>query len=138
MKNLKLISAVFCFSILLVIIGCGGFTNTGSNPGGVSRGILVGDVVYPSFVGGHTEFKINTDDFDILQTVTAQTSSSNVLGLFASGDNGYDALFQNALAVGADDVINIKVDTRRQSYLGGFFSRATTKLTGTAIRWKKK
>lgn len=87
-------------------------------------------------MAGGTQFRIDTDDFSILKTVTAEASSTNVLGLFGAGDSGYGKLFEQARAAGADDVINIKCDTRQQSFLGGFWTRATTKLTGTAIKWK--
>ena len=81
--------------------------------------------------------ELDTDDFEILKTVTAETSSTNFLGIVGSGDSGYLKLFEKARDAGADDVVNIKVDTRRQSILAGFYTKSTTTLMGTAIRWKK-
>lgn len=132
----SLMVAVVVLSGVLVLTGCARFSHV-SHPEGVSAGNLVGDVTYPVFSSERTEFKFDTDDFVIVRTVTAEASSSNVLGLFGSGDNGYGKLFEEARAAGADDVINIKVDTREQKILIGFYTKATTKLTGTAIKWKR-
>lgn len=143
MQKIKYIYVLLIIISLFVLSGCAGFSSApgGGNgkalPIGVSHGVLMGDVTYPCFVNSHTEIKLDSDDFEILQTVTAETSSVSVLGIFGSGDNGYGTLFEKAQAIGADDVINIKADTRTQSFLMCFWKKATTKLTGTAIRWKK-
>ncbi|MBW2664607.1 MAG: hypothetical protein JRD93_22205 [Deltaproteobacteria bacterium] len=144
MKIHKCMCVLVCVAALMLLGGCAGFGGAPGGGGGkalpygVSHGYLVGDITYPCFINSHTEIKLDTDDFDIIETVTAETSSINVLGLFSSGDNGYGKLFEKAREAGADDVINIKADTRTESVLRVFWKRATTKLTGTAIRWKKK
>ncbi len=120
---------------LLLLSGCAGFSSPG--PGGVSAGTLVGDVTYPGYVGGHTQVQLTTADFEIVKTVSAKASSSNVLGLFGMGGNGYGQLFEEARRAGADDVINIKVDIQHKRFLVGFYTGATMHLTGTAIKWKK-
>ena len=98
----------------------------------------MGDVTYPCFINSNTEFKLDSKDFQILKSVSAEATSTNVLGIFGVGDNGFIALYQQAQKIGADEVINVKADTRTLSILGGFYTKATTKLAGTAIRWKKK
>ena len=144
MKIHKCMCVLVCVAALMLLGGCAGFRSAPGGGGGkalpvgVSHGVLVGDITYPCFINSHTEIKLDTDDFEIVETVTAETSSTNVLGLFSSGDNGYGKLFEKARAAGADDVINIKADTRMQRVLSFFWTHATTKLTGTAIRWKKK
>jgi len=111
----------------MLLAGCASFRSAPGGgdgkaiPGGVGHGVIVGDVTYPCFINSITHITLDTDDFEILETVTATTSSTSILR-----------------AAGADDVINVKADTREQSILMGFWKRATTKLTGTAIRWKKK
>lgn len=144
MKIVKCIGVVACVSALMLVAGCAGWSNARSGgpgkgiPGGVSHGTILGDVTYPCFINSHTEIQLDTDDFDIIQTVTAEGSSMSILGIVASGDNGYGKLFEKARAAGADDVINVKADTRTESVLTIFWKKATTKLTGTAIRWKKR
>ena len=139
----------FCAGLCLiasVIVGSGCATYHSAPGGGEGRGLpmgvghgtLIGDVTYPCFVNSETIVQLDTDDFEIVQTVTAESSSTNILGIVGTGDNGYGKLFEKARSAGADDVINIKADTRTQSFLRVFYTRATTKLTGTAIRWKKK
>lgn len=128
----------------MLLAGCASFRSAPGGgdgkaiPGGVGHGVIVGDITYPCFINSITHITLNTDDFEIIETVTAETSSTSILGLFGVGDNGYGKLFAKARAAGADDVINVKADTREQSVLMGFWKQATTKLTGTAIRWKKK
>lgn len=144
MGALKCVGLILCLVSVVLLSGCAGFaiSHPGGEgkavPAGVSQGILFGDVTYPCFINSRTEVQLDTDDFDILQTVTAESSSTNVLGLFSEGDSGYGALFAKAKAAGGDDVINVKADTRLQSYVIGFYTKATTMITGTAIRWKKK
>jgi len=144
MKIYKCVCVLVCVSALMLLTGCAGFRSAPGGgdgkaiPGGVSHGVLMGDITYPCFINSTTYINLDTDDFDIIETVTAETSSTSVLGLFSEGDNGYGKLFEKARAAGADDVINVKADTREQRILMGFWTQATTKLTGTAIRWKRK
>lgn len=127
---------LFTVVALFMVTGC---TGSGKRVGlsGVRQGSIVHNVTYPSANFSNTEFKITSDDFTILQTITAESTSFNVLGIFSSGDSGYSKLYSEAQAVGADDTINIKADTHQFRFLM-FFSKSTTKLTGTAIKWKQK
>ena len=144
MKTGRALCALACLTLPVLLAGCAGWSYPGAGGGGkavpvgVSQGVLFGDVVYPCFINSTTRFQIDRNDFEIIKTVTAEASSTNVLGLVGSGDNGYAKLFAEARSAGADDVINIKTDTRLRSFLGGFWKSATTQLTGTAIRWKKR
>lgn len=136
MNKVRFAMLIVCASMLFTFTGCAGFTGMG--PGGVSRGTITADNTYPGVVYQHTQVQLTSKDFEILQTVTAEVSSSNMLGLFSTGDNGYAELYKKACKIGADDVINVKVDTRTVSFLSGFYTSADTKLMGTAIRWKKE
>jgi hypothetical protein len=122
-------------SPLLVITGCAGFSG-GVGPSGVSLGSFAGNVTYPSLLAQRTDFVLDTDDFTVIGPVSAQTSSMNVLGIVGAGSSGYGELLKAARAKGADDVMNIKLDTQRMSILS-IYTRSTTILTGTAIRWKR-
>lgn len=136
MKSRWLKGLVVMMGLALVLTGCAGFRDN-SVPGGVSLGTLAGDVTFPNYVGSEVRFNMDSKDFTILKTVTAEASSHNVLGLFSSGDNGYGKLYEEALAIGADDVINIKVDNRLQRYVIALYSQSTVKLTGLAIKYNK-
>ena len=131
------------FSIILVLLlalfvaGCGIGYRSVPHAQGIVGGMISHAVTYPSSNFSHTQFRIDSNDFDIIRTVSATGKSVSILGLFASGDNGYSKLFAEARAAGADDVINIKIDTRQTRVLI-FFGTCQTVLTGTAIKWKKR
>ena len=134
MKKL-LVLAMFCV-VCGLMMGCSSFE--GSHIGGVGLGFLAGDTTYPGGIMTTTKVTLDSKDFDIMQTVTAESYSECVLGLFSSGDSGYGNLFAKAKSIGADDVINIKIDTNMKRFVGGLYTKSTTILTGTAIRWQKK
>jgi uncharacterized protein YbjQ (UPF0145 family) len=120
----------------VMMVGCAGFQ--GPQVGGVGLGFLAGDTTYPGGIMTTTKVTLDADDFEIMQTVTAESYSESVMGLVSSGDSGYGSLFAKAKSIGADDVINIKIDTNQKRFVMGLYTKSTTMLTGTAIRWKKK
>jgi len=140
----KLVIVMACGMCACLLSGCAGFaiTHPGgegkTTPGGVGLGLLSGDVTYPNFNSVDTQVQLTSADFTIIRTVSTEAFSSSVLGLFSSGDNGYAKLFEEARKAGADDVINVKMDTRLRSFVAGFYAEAITKMTGTAIKWNKK
>ena len=144
MGKSKLIFRLLCLVFISALFtGCAAFgiTKPGGAgkavPVGVGQGSLVADVTYPCFLNSNTEFRINSSDFKILKTITAEATSYSILGLFSSGDSGYGELFKKAYSIGADDVINIKVDSRLKSFIGVFYKEATTKISGVAIKYNK-
>ena len=131
----KMIGILTVIGVSMVLAGCAGFQ--GPQNGGVGLGLLAGDTTYPGGILTTTRIAIDADDFDIMQTITAESFSESILGLVSSGDSGYGTLFAKAKSIGADDVINIKIYTNQKRYIGGLYTKSTTMLTGTAIRWKK-
>lgn len=135
---------VLLLTAMLMLSGCAGFAIThpggagNTTPAGVNLGTLVGDVTFPNYVGSEVRFNLTSDDFTIMRTVTAEASSSSVLGLFSFGDNGYGKLWEEAFKIGADDVINIKVDNRLRRYVIALYAESTVKLTGLAIKYNNK
>jgi uncharacterized protein YbjQ (UPF0145 family) len=142
MKSLVFASA--CGVCACLLSGCASFAIT--HPGGegkttpaaVGLGVLAGDVTYPNFNSVETQVQLTSADFTIIRTVTTEAMSTSVLGLFSEGDNGYAKLFEEARKAGADDVINIKMDTRMRRFVGGLYAEVITKMTGTAVKWNKK
>lgn len=93
----------------------------------------------PNISYKQTEIKLDLDDYEIIKPVTAETTSVAILGIIRFRSKGYSELFEEAYMTGADDVINIKkVGVQAINFLGFVYRQKITKLTGTAIRWRKK
>ena len=125
----------------LFISGCG---TTRMPAGSVFPGLVYTDVNYPSMrEAPQVRYDFKADDIEILGPVTAKGSSMNILGMFASGDNGYKTLLDTARHEypTMDDVININWDTEF-TYFGliyiPIFQRADSTLYGTAIKIKRQ
>ena len=93
------------------------------------------DTTFPAYAKwGQVEYK--DKEFDVIGEVTAEVESKSILGILASGDSGYISLYKAAKSQGADDVINVKIDTHYSNILN-CYSVVKTKLLGLAIKWKK-
>ena len=133
MKNIYLL---FICSSLIIFAGC--FPLVMHMPsGGVVPSYLITDVSYPSkwdsegvkhTIRGNYKYKI-------ISPVKVTTESKNVLGIIAQGDSGYKKLLEKAKNMGADNVINVVIDTKYSYYLGGLFQRVRTELYGLAIKY---
>ena len=141
MKTLKIAILIASAASMSMLTGCAGWaiTHPGgagkTTPAGVAPGTLVGNVTYPNFVQSITRFELTSDDFTIIGPVSAEATSSSVLGMFSSGDNGYQKLFTEAQKIGAHDVINIKVDTNLKRFMSGIYASSTVKMSGIAIKY---
>lgn len=139
--------AFTCFAVLLsggslllsgcAIPGLGGGPTTQIGPSGVGQGGLFTHVSYPSENTSTTRYELTSDDFEILGPVTGRGSSMNILGIVAMGESGYEKALNQARAGGADELMNLRLDTDFTNILG-LFKKSETVVTGTAIRWKKK
>ena len=76
---------------------------------------------------------------EVLGDVKGSASATNVLLVITLGDNGIEKAKMNALmkTPGADDIINIEVDSTTHSILG-LFTTVTTTITGKAVKYKNK
>ncbi len=84
-----------------------------------------------------TQYRFERKDFDILGSVSAEAETSSILGWVATGDGGYGKLLSAAKSqLGADDVIDVRMDTEYTNILG-LMSTSKTKLMGIAIKYKK-
>lgn len=143
MKMLKITAFAALAAGTSLLTGCAGWSIThpggegNTTPCGVSPGTLIGDVTYPNYVQSITRFELNSGDFSIIGPVSAEATSASVLGLISTGDNGYHKLFAAAQRIGADDVINIKVDTNLKRFLTGVYASSTVKMSGIAIKYKR-
>ncbi|MFC1736866.1 hypothetical protein ACFL1X_12175 [Candidatus Hydrogenedentota bacterium] len=131
----KAMFVVLCIG-LMTTIGCfapGPRGPTGA--GGVSHGMIYSVVDYPGENLSSTSYNFDKKDFTIIGEVTADANQVNYLGVYAAGDTGYATLYAEAKKKGADDVINVKLDTSYYNILG-IIQRVESTLTGTAIKWK--
>jgi hypothetical protein len=140
--------------LLPAVCGCG--TPTAMGPSGVSPGMLMTEVTYPSQHDAQTRINIKRDDIQILGTVQATAESSTfLLRLWSSGDNGYGNLMKAARRAypQADGVVDIQWDTE---YMDAFeccglntyciilfqavpaiYSKATSHMEGKAFQFKR-
>jgi hypothetical protein len=136
MRRVEMVVCILMVAAVFLVSGCAGFSHY-TTPGGASLGGIVGDVTYPNYVGHQVKFELTGNDFTFLKTIEAEAMSHSILGLVSFGDSGYGQLWKQAAAAGADDIINIKVDTRLFQILGVYAS-STTKVTGAAIKYKNR
>jgi hypothetical protein len=81
----------------------------------------------------------NNVDYELIGEVLGKSSSMNVLGIFASGDAGLYAAYQDALghAPGANRLVDVIVDQSNSSFLVLFASQ-TTVIHATAVKTKSR
>jgi len=124
-----------------LLSGCAGMgIGTASTPpSGVMPGGIFTEVNYPSYRESQTKFSFKREDLEILGPVSATAESQNILGLVATGDNGYSKLLADAKAKypTCDAVINIQWDTQWNSVCCGIVSKAKSTAEGTAVRIKR-
>ena len=117
-----------------VMAGCAMFGGTGG-PTAAWPGTIMNDTTYPGYAQWE-QVDYKARDFEVIGEVTAEVQSSSILGIICSGDSGYISLYKAAKSQGADDVINVKIDTHYYNIMN-CYSKVTTKLLGLAIKWKK-
>ncbi len=97
--------------------------------------VIYTNETHPSFVGEKME---NLSGVEVLGDVKGSASASNVLLIITLGDNSIEKAKSDALrkVAGADDIINVEIDTHTHSVLG-LFTTVTTTINGKAIKYKK-
>jgi hypothetical protein len=135
----KVLLSICCLTTAAAMSGCG----TMSMPrGGVYPGLIANHVNYPSMREGPlVRYDFKGDQVQILGQVKARGESTNILGLFGSGDNGFGSLIEAAEAKypGYDTIINVHWDTRYTMfnllYLP-IYQKAYSTVYGTAVKHK--
>ncbi|MCB1173316.1 MAG: hypothetical protein KDK39_07125 [Leptospiraceae bacterium] len=90
----------------------------------------------PGMQNFDTRYTITTADFTILGTVEAEGEVTTILGLVATGGNGYSALYAKAKALGGDEIINYSFDIDAYTILLFVYNKGTWKARATAIKYK--
>lgn len=121
---------------LIIFAGC--FPAIINAPvGGVSPSLLMTDVTYPSkWTSEGLRHSIRGSyQYKIIGPISVTVESSNVLGLVAQGNGGYKKLLDKAKNMGADNIINVVVDTKYSYFIFGLFQKVTTNLYGMAVKY---
>ncbi len=118
-----------------MITGCA-WGPSSYGPGSTHQAFIYTDnMIYPASNTSGTTYNLDTDDFEIKGSVMASGEATNILGIIASGDNGYELLLDEARAQGCDDVINVRMDVKHTNILT-FYVKNETTLMGQGIKWK--
>jgi hypothetical protein len=129
----KLLLLVSCVAIAIAMGGCTGI-QTPVGYGMASPAGIYTNMIFPSAL---QENSLESKDIEILRPANGESQTVNVLGIAATGDGGLNKAVEDALhnVKDADDLINMKVDTRVFSILG-LFTTSTTKVKGLAVKYK--
>lgn len=115
------------------LTGCAG-TMPGS--GQPMPGFIYTSTTTPGAISLDAEYLANPDAFEIIGLAEGTSGNLNILGLFSTGNGGYIAAIEDAVAsVGADGLINCVGDVKTTSILG-LFSTSKCIVRGLAIKRK--
>jgi hypothetical protein len=127
---------------LMAAIALGGLTLTGCVNGvATNQGFPVaqGGLIYTQIQGAtlvQERPEAASRPYQVVKNVGAKSTTTNIMGLVATGDASYNTLKTKALqGVDADDIINLEVDFAHESILG-IVSKVTTTVRGTAVKYR--
>lgn len=127
--------SMFCVMVMgvaMLLSGCAGMVTYNGMPspfpGSIYSRMQVGAMIQPKQVKDYEVIKYNA---------TAEGQAVSIWMVVSTGDISYETLKKRALATapGADDLINVEVDSRQHNIVG--VNEVTVTLTGTAIKYKK-
>ncbi|GEM_PF-2984680 len=135
MKRIALFSVLAAG--IMMLVGC----TCGRTPTGFSTnfgGAIYADTTYPSVM--QEPINPTTRKYEVIGNVHGTSQSKQYCFLVLVGDNGINAAYQNALSTvkGADDIIDVKVDTHIEGFLSVVYTVCTTHVYGKAIRYLDK
>lgn len=133
MKRLVVLALVLGAATLS--FGCAGVLGV-HGPVNAGPGTIYTAATFAGMDSTSTVYKLERKDFDVLGPVSAEVETKSILGWIATGDGGWGALLSKAKGEkGADDVIDVRIDTEWVDILG-IISTVHTRLYGVAIKWK--
>lgn len=133
---MKKIIPLCAIGLVMVMCGCRVPSYVANNSFGAPYpGAIYSHVTAASFIGNKLE---NTNGVEILGDAYGTASASDYLTIVSAGNCGIAAAKEDALKrfPGADDIVNIEVETRHISVLS-VFTTITTIVRGKAIKYKK-
>lgn len=100
-------------------------------------GCVYMNVKQPGEVYTTTEYTLTANDFKVLDRVSATGETTLWFGMVLTGGEGYQALVDQARAIGGDDVMNYSFDIEVKSIVLLIYSRVTWKATGIAVKYNR-
>ena len=129
--KIRILIGICCMVLLILVTGCA-MLSPATPVGSVPTGMLVTSATGPVSIAA-----ANYTEYKVIGQATGTSSAVGVLGIIASGDAGASTAYKNALSnARADALIDVQVDQKVTSVLG-LFSKHTTIVTGTAIKFEK-
>ena len=86
----------------------------------------------PGKVQSVTQFELKSGDYQVIQRVNASGETTLWFGMVLLGGKGYQALLEEAKAVGGDTIMDYSFDLEQTSVLMFIYSRTKWKATGLA------
>ncbi|MCP4756179.1 MAG: hypothetical protein GY866_35400 [Proteobacteria bacterium] len=90
----------------------------------------------PGIVRTGTVFQLTSNDFEVIDRVSATGETTLWFGAVLVGGIGYQALLAEAEKIGGDEIMNYSFDMERTSILGWIYSNVEWKATGFAVKLK--
>ncbi|MEC8479180.1 MAG: DUF6567 family protein [SAR324 cluster bacterium] len=88
----------------------------------------------PGKVQSVTQFELKSGDYHVVQRVNASGETTLWFGMVLLGGKGYQALLEEAEAVGGDTIMDYSFDMEQTSVLLFIYSRVKWKATGMAVK----
>ena len=88
----------------------------------------------PGKVQSVTQFELKSGDYQVIQRVNATGETTLWFGMVLLGGKGYQALLEEAEAVGGDTIMDYSFDMEHTSVLLFIYSRVKWKATGMAVK----
>ena len=88
----------------------------------------------PGKVQSVTQFELKSGDYQVIQRVNASGETTLWFGMVLLGGKGYQALLEEAEAVGGDTIMDYSFDMEQTSVLLFIYSRVSWKATGMAVK----
>ncbi|MBI14569.1 MAG: hypothetical protein CL934_16475 [Deltaproteobacteria bacterium] len=88
----------------------------------------------PGKVQSVTQFELKSGDYQVIQRVNASGETTLWFGMVLLGGKGYQALLEEAKAVGGDTIMDYSFDLEQTSVLMFIYSRTKWKATGLAVK----
>ena len=88
----------------------------------------------PGKVQSVTQFELKSGDYQVIQRVNASGETTLWFGMVLLGGKGYQALLEEADAVGGDTIMDYSFDMEQTSVLSFIYLRVKWKATGMAVK----
>ncbi|MCP4755366.1 MAG: hypothetical protein GY866_31260 [Proteobacteria bacterium] len=99
-------------------------------------GCIYHDVTAPGMVQTGTVFNLSSNDFEVIDRVSAMGETTLWFGMVMTGGEGYQALLAEAQKLGGDEIMNYSFDIEQTGVFMFIYSNVKWKATGLAVKFK--